>query len=51
MNDKPLRKKDGEGWRRLTRITNDQLEKKNSRRKNRDVVPLKGTSTLIEESL
>ena len=26
-NNKPQRNKDGEGWRRLTRIINDELEK------------------------
>jgi len=42
-NNKPRRKEDGLGWRRLTRITNDELEKFRlnfSRFTNRDVVPL-----------
>ena len=42
-NNKPERNKDGEGWRRLTQITNDELEKPRlnfSRRVNRDAAPL-----------
>ena len=41
--NKPKRNEDGQGWRRLTRIANDQLEKFRlnfSRCTNRDVVPL-----------
>ena len=42
-DNKPRRNKDGEGWRRLTRIANDELEKFRlnfSRCTNRDVAPL-----------
>ena len=42
--NKPKRNKDGEGWRRLTRIAKNELEKFRlnfSRCTNRDVVPLR----------
>ena len=39
-NSKPNRKKDGRGWRRLRRITNDELEKLFSTCAIRDVAPL-----------
>ena len=42
-NNKPYRNKDGKEWKRLTRITNDELDKlrpKSSRCTNHDVVPL-----------
>ena len=42
-NNKPKMNKDGKGWRRLTWITNDELEKFRltySRCANRDVAPL-----------
>ena len=42
--NEPKRNKDGQGWRRLTRIANDKLENIRlnfSRCENRDVAPLK----------
>ena len=41
-NNKPKRNKDGQGWRRLTRIANDELKQFRvniSRYTNRDVIP------------
>ena len=49
-NNKPQRNKDGQGWKRLTRIINEELEKLRlslSRCTNRDVTALNKLSFLV----